>query len=468
MWVQAKCARDAAEGTHPVKLRPDARSIAVHVITRVLREDAYAAAVLNGALDCYPDLDIRERALATELVYGTLRAATYLENQLGKGAPRGLKKLDDAVRAELWMAAYQVLFLDRVPNFAAVSEAVGRIRGARGPKLAGFANALLRRLCGAHEGVVAPTDVAVHVSPPWLREALERTLGVDGARAMLMAPTPAPIGLRVRPGEDRMAWLEKLRFTACRRSVGATFELGAVSPLAILAWNVGDPEHLPGWAEGAITVQEEGAQLVALALGAAAGDRVLDACAGRGNKTSLLAELSGVRVDAADLHQAKLDQLGAELARLGVRHGQSFAVDWSVGPGLVPTDYDRVLVDAPCTGTGTLRRRPELGLRRRGTSDIEALSELQCRIALQAATRVRVGGVLIYAVCSVLREEAENIIARLVAGPSASSPLNARLEPSPFPPGPAAQVACGATSLRLLPHVHGTDGYFLASFRRVG
>ena len=268
------------------------------------------------------------------------------------------------------------------------------------------------------------------------------------------APVPAAAAVVEEPSENAIS--------GHRRATGATFELGTVSPHAILAWNIGDPDRLPGCAEGAITVQEEGAQLVALALGASAGERVLDACAGRGNKTSLLAELPGVSVDAADLHQAKLDQLSSALTRLGVDRGQRFAVDWSVGPGLVPSGYDRVLVDAPCTGTGTLRRRPELALRRRGVGDVEVLSQLQSQIAIQAATRLRIGGTLVYAVCSVLREEAEEVVGRLLKSG------DARLEPSPFPPGPAADLADGTPTLRLLPHVHGTDGYFLASFRRVG
>ncbi len=454
-----------------MKLRPDARSIAVHVISRVLREDAFAAAVLNGALDRYPELDPRERALATELVYGTLRTAGYLERRLAAGAPRGLHKLDEVVRAELWVAAYQLLLLERVPAFAAVSQAVDHVRAVRGPKLAGFCNALLRRLSAAGHGPTTAAhaeEVAIEATAPWLREALERALSAEGARALLLAATPPPIGLRIPPGQDRDGWLKRLRDSVQDATVspappaGAVFELGKVSPLAILARNIGDPERLWAVRSAELAIQEEGAQLVALALGAQPGERVLDACAGRGNKTSLLASLPNVSVDSADLHQSKLDQLGAELARRGVRLGQRFAVDWSVGPGLVPDQYDRVLVDAPCTGTGTLRRRPELALRHRTPENVAQLSQLQCRIALQAASRVRVGGALIYAVCSVLREESEAVVARMLEA------KEVRLEPAPFPSPEVARIASDGTTLRILPQIHGTDGYFLASFRRVG
>jgi 16S rRNA (cytosine967-C5)-methyltransferase len=437
--------------------RPTARRIAVQVISRVLRESAFASAVLNASLGRFPELDPRERALATELVYGTLRTAGYLDERLEAAAPRGLRKLDDAVRAELWVAAYQILLLERIPNFAAVSEAVEHLRSLRGDRVAGFGNALLRRMCDARGERDASTDVAVRAAAPWLRSALGRTLGTDGARAFLTAPVPPPIGLRVRSTEDRTAWIE--RWTEQAGSE-ARFEIGKVSPHAVLAWNAGEPTRLPGYDDGVFAVQEEGAQVVALAVGAREGERVLDACAGRGNKSGLLAGIPGVTVDAADLYPAKLDQLGQELRRLGCRVGQSFAVDWSVGPGLVPSDYDRVLVDAPCSGTGTLRRRPELALMRRHV-DLGELSALQTQITAQAASRLRVGGVLVYAVCSVLREEAEEVVERLV---HADAPA---LEPHVLPSGPVGGLASGATAFRLLPHVHGTDGYFVAALRRV-
>src|SRR5207302_5897757 len=129
-----------------IKLEPNARSIAAHVIDRVYTESAFAAAVLDAALERYPELDPRERALSTELAYGTLRTGPYLEKRLAKHAPRGTKKLDPTVRARLLVAAYQLLFLERVPAFAAVSEAVRQIGAARGKRVAAFANAVLRRL----------------------------------------------------------------------------------------------------------------------------------------------------------------------------------------------------------------------------------------------------------------------------------------------------------------------------------
>ena len=306
-------------------------------------------------------------------------------------------------------------------------------------------------------GRPATAAAVVASAPGWLRGALRRSLGRSGAAAYLAAgPVPPPIGLSVARAEEREAWIERLRAAA----PAASIEAGHASPHAILVRGAGDVRRLPG-AEGDWIIQEEGAQLVALALGARPGERVLDACAGRGNKVWLLRHGVGEAgaVDAADLYAPKLERL-ATGARAGWARA-TYAVDWTAGTGEVPEGYDRVLVDAPCTGTGTLRRRPEIAMRRT-PDDVARLAEIQRLIARRAATRVRSGGRLVVAVCSVLREEAEELAAALALPAEPGAPT---LEPVPFDAAPVAAIAGeGATTLRLLPHVHGTDGYFVASF----
>jgi 16S rRNA (cytosine967-C5)-methyltransferase len=442
-----------------VNLEPTARSIAAHVIGRVLREDAFAAPVLDAALGRYPEIDPRERALATEIAYGALRTAPFLLAEIGKHASRGIGQVDSEMRAHLLVAGYQIYFLDRVPAFAAVSEAVQLIKRARGRKVAAFANAVLRRLAEnvpKHRTELLERAV-VESAAPWLRDALRRALGEASGGAFLACVSAPPLCLRTRVGANRNAVIDRLSRSA---PPGATIEAGKASPLAIVVRGGGDPRRLDGYDRGEVVIQEEGAQMVALALGARPGETVLDACAGRGNKTSLLAEAVGPggAVDAADLHDQKLARLREELGRLGLSPRATFAVDWSVGRGRAKEGYDRVLVDAPCSGLGTLRRRPEIALRRK-PEDLERLAALQLQIVLTAAALARPGGTVVYAVCSVLREEAEEVMERAVAQmPS--------LSPAPFPEGPVRDLAGGATSLRLLPHVHGTDGYFIACLRR--
>jgi 16S rRNA (cytosine967-C5)-methyltransferase len=418
-----------------------ARAIAVRVLERVERDAAYASAALDAELDRHPQLDSRDRGLASELVYGVLRNRGALETRVLAHATRGVS--DKLVFLHLVVAAYQILLLDRVPAFAAVDEAIGEIKRARGPRVAGFGNAVLRKL--AAEPKLDPARAVRESAPAWLCERLDAVIGASETDALLGAGiTFGRVWARAVQSATPPAWLE-------------TAEQHPSSPLARLM-PAGDPQKAPGYAEGAIVVQEPGAQLVALALGARPGERVLDACAGRGQKTTLLLEQVGPggEVWAADVHPKKLATLEQECARLGLKAARTAAVDWSLGAGDVPDGFDRVLVDAPCTGVGTLRRRPEIGPRLT-PADPERLSELQVAILRGAALRARPGGRVVFAVCSVLREEAEHVVEQVLDV----------LEPAPFDAAPIA--ALGDTSrsaLRLTPLAHGTDGYFVASFVR--
>jgi 16S rRNA (cytosine967-C5)-methyltransferase len=216
-----------------------------------------------------------------------------------------------------------------------------------------------------------------------------------------------------------------------------------------------DLRQRPGYAEGQFVIQEEGAQAIALALGARPKERVLDACAGRGQKATLLMEQVGPQgeVWAVDAYPDKLAQLEVECARLGLGAPKIAAVDWTAGSGSVPGGFDRVLVDAPCTGVGTLRRRPEI-VRRLQPEDPARLARLAEAILRRAATHARPGGQIVFAVCSVLHAECEAVVER----------VSDLLIPEPFQ-APELDVARDVSAFRLLPLTHGTDGYFAASFR---
>jgi 16S rRNA (cytosine967-C5)-methyltransferase len=431
-----------------------ARAVAARVLVRVWEESAFASAALDAELARAEPIEPRDAALATELVYGVLRTEGFLDERLAALSSRKKRLIDALPRAHLLIGAYAIAFLDRVPTFAAVSEAVTGVGASADARVAGYANAVLRRLAEEIAGKrPSLTDAIAASAPGWLRGSLRRTLGRAGAAAYLTAgPVPPPTALCLARGEERSAWIERLTQAAPT----AEFREGLVSPNAIIVRGAGDLRRLPGF-EREWIVQEEGSQLIALAVGARAGERVLDACAGRGNKTWTLASSVGEdgAVDAADLYPAKL----GEIERRGIVRA-THPVDWSVGSGAVPDGYDRVLVDAPCSGIGTLRRRPEIGARRTA-EDVARLAELASAIARRAATRLSDGGRLLFAVCSVLREEGEETVARIVETPLESG---TRLEAARFDEGPARALAGDETTLRLLPHVHGTDGYFLASF----
>ncbi len=417
-----------------------ARDTAVRVLERVETDGAYAAAALDAELDRGPALEVRDRALATELVYGVLRARAALVRCIEAHTRHGVT--DPVTMRVLLVAAYQILCLDRIPARAAVNEAVSSVERKRGRSVAGFANAVLRKL--ADSGLrLDPGEALRESAPPWLLERLESAVGRREAEALFGIGVPITERFaRITARPNPPAWLESA-------------EHGRSSPLARLLPG-GDPDKLEGYTDGAFVVQEQGAQVVALALGARPGERVLDACAGRGQKTSLLVERVGEQghVWATDLHRNKLVAMGRELVRLGLPGARTAEVDWTQAVEGVPGGFDRVLVDAPCTGVGTLRRRPEIASRLT-PEDPQRLGELAASILRGASSRARPGGRVVFAVCSVFPEEAEAVV----------ESVSDVLTPAPFDAPEMELLATKApTALRLLPVEHGTDGYFVASF----
>jgi len=406
-------------------------------------ESAFASAALHAELQRYPQLTPRDRRLVTELVYGTLRVWNFLHAQLAALAPRGIDKQDPQTAAHLHVAAYQIVFLSGIPARAAVHCAVGAIRRQRSPALAAFANGLLRNLARRMEAAPRPAvaDAVLQGAPAWLITALDHALGSGQSAAFLtQGPSPPPLGLRARDPAARERWMATIREELPDIEISA----GLLSAYCLLVHRGGgDPRHVPGVATGGLWVQEQGSQGVVEKLGAQPGEIVLDACAGYGNKSLALAALTqpGGRVDSADLYPEKLTQLRERAQALHLPLGATYGVDWSQGTGDVPIDhYDRVLVDAPCSGVGTVARRPEIPLRRDAGS-VQNLHTLQVTILAHAAKTVRPGGTLLYAVCSVLREEAEDVVATLP---------NFRL----------------LSVERFTPHHDGTDGYAMARLVR--
>jgi 16S rRNA (cytosine967-C5)-methyltransferase len=417
-----------------------ARAAAAKILVRALEDGAFAAAALSSERTRNLDLDVRDRALVTELVFGTLRyhrgLVAVLQSQVKK-LPDGL------VLAHILLGMYQVAFLDRVPGFAAVNEAVQNIRTLRGAQVAGFANAVLRKFVRSLEQGRAEEikRIARSSVPAWIYARLLGAVGEKSAQALTAAGPPS-VTIAVKNAPEREVVLGALRTARPE----AAFALSDRSSIGIVAEHAGDLSELAGYDEAWI-VQELGSQLVALAAvpsreasgvtTAVNAPRILDACSGRGNKVhAMLAVAPTAVVHACDLHPAKL----VNAARRGAV--ETLSVDWTKGSGGVQGEYDSVLIDAPCSGFGTLRRRPDILLRRK-ESDIAELQAIQRAILAQASKHVAVGGLLTYAVCSVLKEEAEDVVSTL-----------------------SAEFAI-EREIRLLPDTHGTDGYYLASFHRV-
>jgi 16S rRNA (cytosine967-C5)-methyltransferase len=295
-----------------------ARGLAARVVYRVLTQQAFVSETLDREL-VRSELDERDRGLATELSYGVIRLERALAPRLDALSKRGTASTDPLARAHLLVAAYQLLALDRVPAFAAINEAVESLRRLRGPKVAGFGNAILRKL--SQEPKLSLPGALESAVPPWLWTELCNSVGREGALGLLGATgASARRGLCVRlrrfseaagtpdptpePSAEQLPWL-------------ATAEPGKLAPGAFWLPPSGDLRRLAGFAEGAFVVQEEGAQWCAWALGALPGERVLDACAGHGQKAAMLAEQVGPSGSlwVNDVAPRKLERLVQEFRR---------------------------------------------------------------------------------------------------------------------------------------------------------
>jgi 16S rRNA (cytosine967-C5)-methyltransferase len=388
-------------------------------------------------------LSPEDRGLAAELAYGTIRRLLVVDAALEPLVERPLRRSPATARAALRVGAYQLIFL-RVPPHAAVGETVA----VTPPRQRGFVNAVLRRL--ATEGWEAPGgDDAEAVSgrtglAPWAVEEL-RALVEDEAEEEAQA-LAAPAGLTLRTNtcagsaEDLVGVL---------RGSGLEPERGAIHP-GSLRLPGGDPRSVPGWDLGLFTVQDEASSWVVDVLDPRPGELVLDCAAAPGGKATDIACRAG-SVVASDLAERRVGLVVQAAERLGVR---VLPLVQDAGRPAVREGFDRVLVDAPCSGLGSARRRPELLWRPR-REDLPALADLQARLVGSAAGLLRPGGILVYSVCTFPRAETDEVVARVLADRS-------DLRPDPFPlPGGGE----GATA-RLWPHRHGTDAMFVARFTR--
>ena len=387
-----------------------AREVARRVLERVDQGGAWATLALDAELG-RSGLDERDRRLASELVYGVLRHRTRIDRAIARHAD--LKKTPPKVVTALRVAAYQLLYLDRVPAYAVVDDAVGAARAVAGGKLAGFTNAVLRKVGAAghaplplgDESTLARIEVE-HSLPRWMLDELaaaappERLAAIAGALAE-SAPIVARTNL-LRIERDVLA--DELR------AAGTSAEPIAGAPAALRLGDAGDPATSPTFLAGKWTVQDAGAQRVAQLAAPRAGMRVLDACAGVGGKSTHLAELSSdaAVIIAADQSSKKLGHLVDSAARLGHRSITTVLADlldpaWVKRAG-EPALFDLIVLDAPCSGLGVLRRHPDAKWRMLPDS-VPRLAGLQ-RLLLDALVPLLApGGAFVYSVCTFTRAE---------------------------------------------------------------
>jgi len=436
--------------------------------------DAYANLALPSILR-RRRLRERDAALATELGYGTLRAQGLLDAVIDACTDRPLERVEPHLLDALRLGAYQLL-RTRIPPHAAVATTVELVRAEAGSRAGGFVNAVLRRVGerGEAEWVDALAPPAAedpvghaafaHAHPRWIAQAFADALGRPAdpdadpgteLEAALAADDARPaVHLLARPGE----------ITATELALVTGGEEAPYSPYGVhLGAGSGDVGEIDAVAEGLAVVQDEGSQLVALALTRAEldggdGGRWLDLCAGPGGKSALLgglAALDGGALDAVEPSEHRAELVRRAVAELPVTVHRADGREAPLPDGA----FDRVLVDAPCTGLGALRRRPEARWRRR-PSDVSGLTALQRELLSAALRHVRPGGVVAYVTCSPHLSETAGVLAPVVR----AHPGVRRVDARECLPG-VPDLGAGPT-VQLWPHRHGTDAMFLALLRR--
>jgi 16S rRNA (cytosine967-C5)-methyltransferase len=441
-----------------------ARRAAFDVLRAVSERDAYANLALPALL-AERGITGRDAAFATELTYGTCRTRGLLDAVIAAAAGRPVEQIDPVLLDLLRLGTYQLLRTN-VAQHAAVSTTVEQAGVEFDSARAGFVNAVLRKVAGRDEAswlaeLAPPTATdpvghaaLMHAHPRWIAQAFADSLGADAGEldAALAADDARPlVHLAARPGVLTAADLAEM--------VGG--EVGRYSPYAVHLAG-GDPGRLEPLRDGRALVQDEGSQLVARALALAPligpdAGRWLDLCAGPGGKTALLAAMAaqqGATVTAVEPNARRAEMVEQNTRGLRV---EVLTADGRE-PGLQAGEYDRVLVDAPCTGLGALRRRPEARWRRT-PADVAPLAKLQRELLASAIRLVRPGGVVLYATCSPHLAETVGVLSDALR----RQPVTALDTRELF--APARDLGAGPY-VQLWPHRHGTDAMFAVALRR--
>ncbi len=370
---------------------------------------------VDSFLDPLTDgLSARERHLAKQIVYGILRNLQTLDRIIDSAASHPLRRMKPRTLAALRVGAFQLLFLDRVPPSAAVNETVRALKKMRQPKwLLNFVNGVLRAIARNRDSLPGPDAAGDHPlfnHPQWLVHRWQKRLGHAATRAICRANNePPPLTLRVNGRRtSRPQLLTRLR------EAGYTAEPGRVAPDSIiLRGRTGPVTELPGYGEGLFLVQDEAAQLACLLAGRLRpGLRCLDGCAGLGGKSAslLLAAQAGATLTAVEPDGRRFRLLGENMARLGLSaQVQPFAGDLAQFAATAPGLFDVIFIDAPCSGTGVIRRHPDIRWNRQ-PGDLESCRRQQLALLTTAAGLLTASGILIYATCSLEPEENEQVI----------------------------------------------------------
>lgn len=439
----------------------NARQVAFEALLKVHKDGAYSNLVVDSLLKEHPELDERDRAFVCNIVYGTLDRLILIDYNLGLYLNQPVRKLRPELHTILRMGTYQLLFMDKVPSRAAVNESVNLAKVNKSKFAASMVNAVLRRVSDnglrlPESSETDPNYLAIKYScPEWLISLWIDAYGFDNAVALAEKALEAPqVVIRVNTTKitpDELIW--KLA------EEGVISQKSDFMPDALILSNTGSVDELIAYKEGLFHAQDFASQICCKALDAKEGETVFDLCSAPGGKTFTIAESmnkTGV-VRAFDIYQSRVELIKSGAARLGLDNVYAYLSDASI----YNENYgvaDKVLCDVPCSGLGIIRRKPEIRFKSR--EDIDNLPELQYRILCNAIKYLKVGGRIVYSTCTLNPKENSEICDRFLAEHPEFSAVEL------FPELP--RYGESDKYLTLMPHLHSTDGFFVAAFVKNG
>lgn len=438
------------------------RGLAVKILNRVERTDAYLEKLLDNEMR-NSELSGQDKALLYEIVHGVVRWMGRLDwvlNGFYKGQfSKAISNLKNCLR----VALYQILFLDRVPDYAAVNEAVEFIKKLQGQKPADLTNAILRNIIRSKNAIRYPDPAedlvgfisAYHSHPSWLVKRYLARFGREATENLFIANNEKPF-LTLKMNSTKVTHEE---FKALLSSVNLKFVQGKYLPDFFKLQNLTNITAWEYYNNGYFDVQDESAGLACKLLDLKPGSRVLDMCAAPGGKTSYIASLMNDQgeIVALDRYESRLQLLIKNMKRLGFRSVRPIVMN---AMEYNRKDFDRILVDAPCSGTGTFSKKPDIKWKI-DLLDIRKLSELQYQLLAKASTLIKKEGIIVYSTCSIEPEENIEIIRRFL-----ENNTNFRLlDPKEHVP---SEVIDENNCVNTFPHIHHTDGAFAAKLQCVG
>ncbi len=435
-----------------------ARDVALAALTTIEKEGAYSNHVLQAETR-RQRLSPRDEGLVWRLVYGVVTHRLCLDYILNQFCRRKVSSLSPVLRNILRLACYQLIYLERIPDYAAVNEAVTKDRKVAGGGMAGFVNGVLRNVVGNRDqlfqnlrpGTVEEISVR-HSHPQWMVEAWVERWGSDFSAALCAANNEvAPLTVRVnttRIGVDD--------FIAAAAQVGLQGQRGKYCDKAVVFHDHTPFNMLPGFGDGWFIVQGEASMLPALCLGVQPGQDVLDMCSAPGGKATQLAQLSYPgKVLACDLYPHRLKLVAENAQRLGLDNCLTALGDAALLEGKLNRHFERILLDAPCSGLGVIRNKPDIKWSRK-PQDIEDLAALQLRLLKAGCNLLAPGGFLVYSTCTITKQENQEVIDALLEERRDMLVVDSCL-PDLVPSG----------YISTFPHLHGLDGFFIAKLKKV-